>query len=199
MGSWVFFTETSFEGDEMSVYDLSLIATVVMALAALASAAAAALSARTAKKALSAQTEPKVIMFMDSGPGSGTAAQLYIRNIGSAPAYDVTVSISPEFPMRNRDNAFLDGTIAFIQPGGERRTFVDVFYRQIEVMGDTVYEATVRYGSEPNGKGRAFVEKYPIEGKSFAWNCSDDVAVVKCLEDIQKSIDEMSKRVKPTK
>lgn len=180
----------------MSIYELSLIATVIMALAALASAAAAAMSARTAKRALSAQIEPKVIVFMDSSPSSGAAAQLYIRNIGSAPAYDVSVSVSPELPMRSADNTFLDGSIAFIQPGGERRTFLDVFYRQIERMGDTVYDATVRYRSEADGRGRLFVEKYPLEADSFRWNCADEPALVESLKSVQKSIDKLSKSTK---
>lgn len=186
----------------MSIYELSLIATVIMALAALASAVAAAMSARTAKRALAAQTEPEVIVFMDGSPNESDAATLYVRNIGSAPAYGVSIEIDPGLPCdedakEGVELGFLSDGIPFLQPGGVRKVFLGLFDEQIRKMGDTVYEAKVACFSAPLQEGgRMIVGRYPISGLSFVGDTYDDPKEVVYMKEMASSLEKMSKRLK---
>ena len=180
---------------DMSQVDWAQVLGWVSSLSAVAAAAGAIISAFVARKVYLSQTSPDVIVFMDGSPNDEMIAQLFVRNVGEAPAYDIEVSISPTLPCHECAKesileGFLAEGVAFLQPGGERRTFLNVFSTQLEEMGDTVFMASVAYSDR---LGKRFEGSFPIEGRSFRGASGDEPKIEKYLRSISVSLNAMSK------
>lgn len=181
----------------MSVYELSLVATLVMALAALASAVAAAMSARTAKRAFERQASPDVIVYVGNAPNGSLVAYLYVENIGNAPAYDVSFEVDRHICMSDVSAEILErghfgNGIPFFPPSGKRQTALESFRVFTRDMGASVAQVKVSYYSRPKKEGKRFEATFPIEGVSFLGDMLDDPKDVLQLKRIAKALEAMN-------
>ncbi|WP_418252105.1 hypothetical protein [Gordonibacter urolithinfaciens] len=183
----------------MSIYELSLISTVVMGLAALASAFAAAMSARTAKRAFEKQASPEVIVYIDNAPNGSLVAYMYVENIGNAPAHDVSFEVDGRICMSDVSAEVLQrghfgNGIPFFQPGGKRQTALEPFRDFTRDMGESTAKVKVSYYSRPEKEGKRFEAVFPIEGMSFLGDMLDEPKDVLQLKKIAKALEAMKRR-----
>lgn len=111
----------------MSIYEMSLISTAVMGLAALASVFADAMSVRTAKGTFENQASSDVIVYIDNVPNGSLGAYMYVENIESTPAYDVSFEVDghifmPDVSAEIFQRGHFGNEIPFFKPGGKRQT-----------------------------------------------------------------------------
>ena len=145
---------------------LSIASIVTSAVAAFAAVASALIS----KKVYKSQTTPDVIAHVSYAPGSETTMMLYVENIGSAPAYDVSLSMPEGGAVAKwigNDCALnpLGARYPFLPPGGVRKYLLHSMKELWEKWGDETGSLFVEYRERRNGP---YVKTtYPIEVKSY--------------------------------
>lgn len=143
--------------------DISVIVAVVSALAAVA-------SAFVSWSGLRRQSVPDLIAYVDPMSEYPDMAALYIRNIGSAPAYDVRTRIDGHLPAAVDKwtdgwlKTFLMTGVPMLAPGAMRGMVLGPFNQLME--DDSPAELFVSWRGRPHGVIRMSA-KFPIEFKSF--------------------------------
>lgn len=177
---------------------VSLAITAVSALIAGTSAIAAVVSARVAYKALKAQTEPDVIVYMAPSPNQSSVAHLVVENIGSGPAIDVALDMDGRMPTSKDVADFYErgafsNPVSFLEPGGERRYLVGFFPDVLRMMGEERYIVAASYENR-DGKRRS--EEFVIDAGSFGAWVNDEPRDVKALREIAKNVKEAGSSVR---
>lgn len=135
---------------------MAVIATVVASWAAL--------------RALAIQTSPDIIMFVRPDDVSPSQARLVIRNIGEAPAYNVTYRLSPDLFVKDsfeyeHASVVFDRGYAILPPKQERNILLGRFEELEGLWGHSIFDVNVSY-SKKYGR-RRFSTICPVEIGSF--------------------------------
>lgn len=125
---------------------------VVAFLIAASAARAAFKQYQLGRETRADQTRPYVIVDFEPSPASSNLMDLIVRNIGTTPAYDVKVRLSPT-PARARETTnfelskarILDGTLPMFAPGRELRMFFDSMPERYEAKLPMSFECSVTY------------------------------------------------------
>lgn len=172
---------------------------------AIAAAAGAIASAVIAHKVYMSQTRPDVIAFMDGSPNNASAAQFFIRNIGNGPAYDIEIRIEPELPTHKTvqpvvSDSFITHGVAFLQPGGERRTFLDLFSSELMAMKDQTYSVVVSYtdGGARGSRKRSYKSDFVIDPCSFKGVSADSSQELERMKEISESLKKIANQKQAT-
>lgn len=140
----------------MWINTMAALATVVASWAAL--------------RALIIQTSPDIIMFIRPDKASSSFARLIIRNIGEAPAYNVTFRISQNlFPTSSieyeKASIVFDRGYAILPPKQEREILLGQFKELEQLWGSTVEEVEVSFSKKYGA--RRISTRCPVEIGSF--------------------------------
>lgn len=140
--------------------------TAGLLLVAIAAALYARDQVRVAQAARREATRPYVIVTAESSPIGWRVMDLVVRNIGHRPAYNVTVTLTPE-PQRTSetpgapitDVRWLKEVIPMLAPGQELRTYYDSMEERLNSKREDLpmsHDYTVEYdeGAEPLKKGK---------------------------------------------
>lgn len=138
------------------INSMAVIATVVASWAAL--------------RALAIQTSPDIIMFVRPDDVSPSQARLVIRNIGEAPAYNVTYRLSPDLFVKDsfeyeHASVVFDRGYAILPPKQERNILLGRFEELEGLWGHSIFDVNVSY-SKKYGR-RRFSTICPVEIGSF--------------------------------
>lgn len=111
------------------INSMAVIATVVASWAAL--------------RALAIQTSPDIIMFVRPDDVSPSQARLVIRNIGEAPAYNVTYRLSPDLFVKDsfeyeHASVVFDRGYAILPPKQERNILLGRFEELEGLWGHSI-------------------------------------------------------------
>ena len=145
------------------------------------SGVAAVASAVVARRVYLSETSPDVILYVEPQREGSHMAMLTMRNIGRAPAYDVSVELSgplPESVVRN--------PVPMLAPGASRSVYLGLFPDLIGA-GAPAVSAMVSYCSRRGGRGAS--ARYPVEVASFS-GCAAPKSVV------EHGLGEVAKQVK---
>ena len=123
-----------------------------------------------ALRALAIQTSPDIIMFIRPDDVSPSQARLVIRNIGEAPAYNVTYRLPPDLFVKDsfeyeHASVMFDRGYAILPPKQERNILLGRFEELEELWGHSIFDVNVFY-SKKYGR-RRFSTICPVEIGSF--------------------------------
>lgn len=165
-------------------------------VAAIAAAIGAICSAIIAYRVYRKQSSPDVIAYVDTQPGKALM-NLFVVNIGNAPAYDVRVKINGDIPFTSdAGDAVVSGLIGkgipFLPPGGKRMVPLAVSYEFITKMTGVVADADVEFSNKKGGKRMGGT--FPVEGDSFRGCLVGQPPMKQEMESIAKSLKEIAKK-----
>lgn len=152
------------------------------------------------------QTRPYVIVDFESNPASWHLYDLVIRNIGSTPAYDVSIEIDPT-PIRSKeegqhtfaDARVLNETTPMIAPNREIRLFFDSMFDRRHTDLPSQHNATVRYTLEDRSKTWTETSILDLDlhkGASQVTNYGIHHAA-KALRDLEKTLRKELRKIDP--
>lgn len=180
----------------LTISSIAIIVSIVSAVASVRSARssgvssiAATKSATIAEKAFHKTFEPYVIAYLAPSPKESKACHFVIENIGKDPARDIRIKTSLNFTVSDDltqavESSFMANGVSFLEPGGERRTFIGFFSDLID-KAQGISSVTVSYD------GRS--EQFPIDMSSFAWVVKDEATAAAQLKRIADSVEKMAK------
>lgn len=121
-------------------------------------------------RALVIQTSPNIIMFIRPDDVSPSLARLVIRNIGEAPAYNVSFRLSPDLFLKDsfeykHASVVFDRGYAILPPKHERDILLGRFEDLEGLWGSFIVEVNVSF-SKKYGR-RRFSTICPVEIGSF--------------------------------
>lgn len=146
--------------------ELDIASIWINSMAAIATVVASWAALRT----LTMQTSPDIIMFVRPDYVSPPQARLVIRNIGEAPAYNVTFRLSPDLFLKDsfeyeQASVVFDKGYAILPPKQERDILLGRFEDLEGLWGRSIVEVHVSY-SKKYGR-RRFSTVCPVEIGSF--------------------------------
>lgn len=110
---------------------MSLAVSIVMAIISVCAALFAFWQAQIASRMFKKTFRPFVIAYIEPSKANSKACHLVVKNIGTEPATKITMWTRGKIPMhpnaKEEVTDFLDNVIPFLEPGGERRTFLGFF------------------------------------------------------------------------
>lgn len=169
--------------------DVSLVISIVMTVIAICAAVFSCWQARIAKATFKKTFSPCVIAYLEPAPSAGLACHLVVKNIGTEPATEIKMMASKNLPvdpkLKDIVTDFLDQEIAFLEPGGVRRTFIGSFPILIELQNE---DALVTITTKETGSST-----YPINVHSFTATVKDSTNIEMSLAKIAKSLDKLIK------
>lgn len=171
--------------------DVSLIVSFAMAVIAICAAVFSCWQARIAKATFKKTFSPRVIAYLAPSPSDHHACHLVIKNIGMEPATEIKIEASDNFmsskSVEGRVHEFLDTKIPFLEPDGERRTFVGFFPELIDTQDKFKYDIVTIKTKETGS------ETFPISVHSFTATVYDSTSLELLLAKIAKSLDKLTK------
>lgn len=153
-------------------------------------------SALIAYKVYRTENSPDVIVYIESCPENARVADLVIKNIGNAPAYDVKCKIEPALISFDEEIKSFN-TIALLPPDGHRAESIDVFSDLIKQMRGKECKAFLEYSR--NKKGKKVRVEFVIECESFARDSRSHSFGELRLQDIAGELEEIKKLLKQNK
>lgn len=171
--------------------DVSLVISIVMAVIAICAACFSCWQARIAKATFKKTFSPHVIAFLAPSPADHRACHLVIKNIGMELATDIKINAGDQFissgQAKDRVQEFLNTEIPFLEPDGERRTFIGFFQELVTIQDKYRYDV-VTIKTKETGK-----EAFPISVHSFTATVYDSTNLELLLAKIAKSLDRLTK------
>lgn len=162
------------------------------------SAVAAIASGFIAWKVYRSQSSPDLIAYVDMEYDGSPMACLFVRNIGSAPAYDVSFSLDGDGPSGASFNGdlreFAKKEIPMLPPGAKRMAFIGLFHEMLADDG-RASRATMRI-SYRDARRRGYSGSFPIEVDSFACAPLVEPLVTQRLREVDKSIQKLNRSLK---
>lgn len=115
-------------------------------------------------------TSPDIIMFVRPDDVSPSQARLVIRNIGEAPAYNVTYRLSPDLFVKDsfeyvRASVVFDRGYAILPPKQERNILLGGFEDLEGLWGHSIVDVNVSFSKKY--RRRRFSTICPVEIGSF--------------------------------
>ena len=146
--------------------ELDLVSLWISSMMAIATVAASWTSLRT----LVSQTSPDIIMFIRPDVVSPSMARLVIRNIGEAPAYNVSFRLSPDLFLKDsfeykHASVVFDRGYAFLPPKQERDILLGSFEDLEGLWGHSIVDVNVSFSKKY--RRRCFSTICPVEIGSF--------------------------------
>lgn len=146
--------------------ELDLVSLWISSMMAIATVAASWTSLRT----LVSQTSPDIIMFIRPDVVSPSMARLVIRNIGEAPAYNVSFRLSPDLFLKDsfeykHASVVFDRGYAFLPPKQERDILLGSFEDLEGLWGHSIVDVNVSFSKKY--RCRRFSTICPVEIGSF--------------------------------
>lgn len=116
------------------------------------------------------QTSPNIIMFIQPDDVSPSLARLVIRNIGEAPAYNVSFRLSPDLFLKDsfeykHASVVFDRGYAILPPKQERDIILGRFEDLKGLWGSSIVEVNVSFSKKY--RCRRFSTICPVEIGSF--------------------------------
>lgn len=146
--------------------ELDLVSLWISSMVAIATVAASWTGLRT----LVIQTSPDIIMFIRPGVVSPSLARLVIRNIGEAPAYNVSFRLSPDLFLKDsfeykHASVVFDRGYAILPPKQERDILLGSFEDLEGLWGHSIVDVNVSFSKKY--RRRRFSAICPVEIGSF--------------------------------
>lgn len=146
--------------------DLDLVSLWISSMVAIATVAASWTGLRT----LVIQTSPDIIMFIRPDVVSPSLARLVIRNIGEAPAYNVSFRLSPDLFLKDsfeykHASVVFDRGYAILPPKQERDILLGSFEDLEGLWGHSIVDVNVSFSKKY--RRRRFSAICPVEIGSF--------------------------------
>lgn len=163
------------------------------------SGVAAVASGVVAYRVYRSQTSPDVIVYVDSDTRGSMMAALFVENIGSAPAFDVALSVSGDVAVgaeqgKETVSSFLSREVAMLPPGSRRGVYLGTFPSILSVAGVPTFDVTVRYSSRRGGTPSE--ASFPIELESFRECLVARTPVDRNLERIADGVEKIGKAMR---
>ena len=146
--------------------ELDLVSLWISSMVAIATVAASWTGLRT----LVIQTSPDIIMFIRPDVVSPSLARLVIRNIGEAPAYNVSFRLSPDLLLKDsfeykHASVVFDRGYAILPPKQERDILLGSFEDLEGLWGHSIVDVNVSFSKKY--RRRRFSAICPVEIGSF--------------------------------
>lgn len=146
--------------------ELDLVSLWISSMVAIATVAASWTGLRT----LVIQTSPDIIMFIRPDVVSPSLARLVIRNIGEAPAYNVSFRLSPDLFLKDsfeykHASVVFDRGYAILPPKQERGILLGSFEDLEGLWGHSIVDVNVSFSKKY--RRRRFSAICPVEIGSF--------------------------------
>lgn len=146
--------------------ELDLVSLWISSMVAIATVAASWTGLRT----LVIQTSPDIIMFIRPDVVSPSLARLVIRNIGEAPAYNVSFRLSPDLFLEDsfeykHASVVFDRGYAILPPKQERDILLGSFEDLEGLWGHSIVDVNVSFSNKY--RRRRFSAICPVEIGSF--------------------------------
>ena len=146
--------------------ELDLVSLWISSMVAIATVAASWTGLRT----LVIQTSPDIIMFIRPDVVSPSLARLVIRNIGEAPAYNVSFRLSPDLFLKDsfeykHASVVFDRGYAILPPKQERDILLGSFEDLEGLWGYSIVDVNVSFSKKY--RRRRFSAICPVEIGSF--------------------------------
>lgn len=146
--------------------ELDLVSLWISSMVAIATVAASWTGLRT----LVIQTSPDIIMFIRPDVVSPSLARLVIRNIGEAPAYNVSFRLSPDLFLKDsfeykHASVVFDRGYAILPPKQERDILLGSFEDLEGLWGHSIVDVNVSFSNKY--RRRRFSAICPVEIGSF--------------------------------
>lgn len=146
--------------------ELDLVSLWISSMVAIATVAASWTGLRT----LVIQTSPDIIMFIRPDVVSPSLARLVIRNIGEAPAYNVSFRLSPDLFLKDsfeykHASVVFDRGYAILPPKQERDILLGSFEDLEGLWGHSIVDVNVSFSKKY--RRRRFSTICPVEIGSF--------------------------------
>lgn len=146
--------------------ELDLVSLWISSMVAIATVAASWTGLRT----LVIQTSPGIIMFIRPDVVSPSLARLVIRNIGEAPAYNVSFRLSPDLFLKDsfeykHASVVFDRGYAILPPKQERDILLGSFEDLEGLWGHSIVDVNVSFSNKY--RRRRFSAICPVEIGSF--------------------------------
>lgn len=146
--------------------ELDLVSLWISSMVAIATVAASWTGLRT----LVIQTSPDIIMFIRPDVVSPSLARLVIRNIGEAPAYNVSFRLSPDLFLKDsfeykHASVVFDRGYAILPPKQERDILLGSFEDLEGLWGHSIVDVNVSFSNK--NRRRRFSAICPVEIGSF--------------------------------
>lgn len=146
--------------------ELDLVSLWISSMVAIATVAASWTGLRT----LVIQTSPNIIMFIRPDVVSPSLARLVIRNIGEAPAYNVSFRLSPDLFLKDsfeykHASVVFDRGYAILPPKQERDILLGSFEDLEGLWGHSIVDVNVSFSKKY--RRRRFSTICPVEIGSF--------------------------------
>lgn len=146
--------------------ELDLVSLWISSMVAIATVAASWTGLRT----LVIQTSPDIIMFIRPDVVSPSLARLVIRNIGEAPAYNVSFRLSPDLFLKEsfeykHASVVFDRGYAILPPKQERDILLGSFEDLEGLWGHSIVDVNVSFSKKY--RRRRFSTICPVEIGSF--------------------------------
>lgn len=148
------------------MWELDLVSLWISSMVAIATVAASWTGLRT----LVIQTSPDIIMFIRPDVVSPSLARLVIRNIGEAPAYNVSFRLSPDLFLKDsfeykHASVVFDRGYAILPPKQERDILLGSFEDLEGLWGHSIVDVNVSFSKKY--RRRRFSAICPVEIGSF--------------------------------
>lgn len=146
--------------------ELDLVSLWISSMVGIATVAASWTGLRT----LVIQTSPDIIMFIRPDVVSPSLARLVIRNIGEAPAYNVSFRLSPDLFLKDsfeykHASVVFDRGYAILPPKQERDILLGSFEDLEGLWGHSIVDVNVSFSNKY--RRRRFSAICPVEIGSF--------------------------------
>lgn len=146
--------------------ELDIVSIWISSMVAIATVVASWAGLRT----LVIQTSPNIIMFIQPDDDSPSLARLVIRNIGEAPAYNVSFRLSPDLFLKDsfeykHASVVFDRGYAILPPKQERDILLGSFEDLEGLWGHSIVDVNVSFSKKY--RRRRFSTICPVEIGSF--------------------------------
>lgn len=146
--------------------ELDIVSIWISSMVAIATVVASWVGLRT----LVIQTSPNIIMFIQPDDDSPSLARLVIRNIGEAPAYNVSFRLSPDLFLKDsfeykHASVVFDRGYAILPPKQERDILLGSFEDLEGLWGRSIVDVNVSFSKKY--RRRLFSTICPVEIGSF--------------------------------
>jgi len=171
---------------------LSAISTVILVLATIIYVFFTYKLTKETTKLREVETTPFISIYFDTTFPAVNRSKIIIKNIGKAPAYNISFDINEKYIELFNGYTFTN-TISYFAPNQEFHILVDGF----NIMSEKGYEnisITVNYQSQDN---RKISDLFNLEWGYIACYEKDNIADIgQALEDIKKEINTVNKTIK---
>ena len=164
---------------------VTAIATIVLVLATCIYVYFSFKLTRETIKLREVETSPFISIIFDISFNSVSHSKILIKNIGKAPAYNITFKVDEKYLPHFNGYTF-ENTIEYFAPEQEFYILADGF-EILKKEGFDDIPIMVNYSSKD---GKEFTEKYKLKWQFFQYFEND------ILEDIKKSFDTLNKEIK---